>query len=228
MGKQWKPCQTLFFWAPKSLQMVTAAMKLKDAYSLEGKLWPTQIAYSKAEPLLCQQRFVSQGYGFSCGHVWMWELDCEESWVPKNWCFWTVVLEKTLESPLDSKEIQPVHPKGDQSWVFIGRTVEAETPILCPPDAKSWLIWKDPDAGKDWRREKKLIAEDEMAGWHHWLNGYEFEWTPGAGDGQGGLVSCSPWGRKELDTIEWLNWTDLNNLGSIMLSEIDQRKTNTT
>ena len=112
--------------------------------------------------------------GFSCGHVWMWELDYKESWVPKNWCFWTVLLKKTLESPLDCKEIQPVHPKGDQSWVFIGRTDEAETPILWPADVKSWLIWKDPDAGKDWKQEKKGMAEDEMVGWHHWLDGHEF------------------------------------------------------
>ena len=117
----------------------------------------------------------SQGYGFSSSHVWMWELDCEESWVPKNWCFWTAVLEKTLESPLDYKEIQPVHPKGDQSWVFIGRTgAEAETPILWPLDVKSWLIWKDPDAGKDWGQEEKWMTEDEMVGWHHQLNGHEF------------------------------------------------------
>ena len=107
--------------------------------------------------------------------LWMWELDCEESWVPKNWYFWTVVLEKTLESPLDCKEIQPVHPKGDQSWVFTGRTdAEAETPILWPPHTKSWLIGKDPDAGRDWGQEKGT-TEDEMAGWHHWLNGHEFE-----------------------------------------------------
>ena len=117
----------------------------------------------------------SQSYGFSNSHVWMWELDYKESWAPKNWCFWTVVLEKTLESPLDYKEIQPVHPKGNQSWMFIGRTdVEAETPILCPPDAKNWLIGKDPDAGKDWRREEKGTMEDEMVGWHHWFNGHEF------------------------------------------------------
>ena len=114
----------------------------------------------------------SQGYGFSSSYVWMWELDYKESWVPKNWCFWTVVLEKTLKSPLDCKKIQPVHPKGNQSCVFTGRTdVEAETPILWPPDAKSWLIWKDPNAGKDWGREEKGTAEDEMAGWHHRLNG---------------------------------------------------------
>ena len=115
----------------------------------------------------------SQGYGFSSSHVCMWELDYKESWVPKNWCFWTVVLEKTLESPLDCKEIQPVHPKGDQSWVFSGRTdVEAETLILWPPDVKCWLIWKDPDAGKDWGQEEKGTTEDEMVGWHHWLKGH--------------------------------------------------------
>ena len=117
-----------------------------------------------------------QGYDFSISQVWMWELDYKDSWAPKNRCFWTVVLEKTLESPLDCKEIQPVHPKGDQSWVFIGKTdVEAETPILCPPDAKSWLIWKDPDVGKDWRQEEKGTTEDKIVGWHHWLNGHEFE-----------------------------------------------------
>ena len=154
----------------------------------------------------------SQGYGFSSGHVWMWELDYKESWAPKNWCFWTMVLEKTLESPLDSKEIQPVHPKWDQSWVFIGRTdVEAETPILWPPDAKSWLFWKDPDAGKDWGQEEKGKTEDKMVGWHHRLSGHEFGWTPGVGDGQGGLACCDPWGHKESDTTEWLNWTRTPN-----------------
>jgi len=140
----------------------------------------------------------------------MWELDCEESWAPKNWCFWTVVLEKTLESPLDCKEIQPVHPKGDQSWVFTGRTdAEAETPILWPPHAKSWLIRKDPDAGRDWGQEEKGTTEDEMAGWHHQLDGHGFGWTPGAGDGQGDLACCDSWGRKESDMTEWLNWTEL-------------------
>ena len=120
----------------------------------------------------------------------MWELDYKENWALKNWCFWTVVLEKTLKSPLDCKEIQPVHPKGDQSWIFIGRTdAEAETPTLWPLDAKSWLIWKDPDAGKDWWQEKGT-TEDEM----DWLNGHEFEQTPGDGEGQGSLACCSPWG----------------------------------
>ena len=149
------------------------------------------------------------GYLFSSGHVWMWELDYKESWAPKNWCFWTMMLEKTLESPLDCKEIQPVHPKGDQSWVFIGRTdVEAETPVLWPPHVKSWLIWKDPDAGKDWRQEEKGTTEDEMAGWHHQLNAHEFGWTPGAGDGQGGPGYCGSWGCKQSDMTDQLNWTD--------------------
>ena len=134
----------------------------------------------------------------------MWELDSKESWVLKNWCFWTVVLEKTLESPLDCKEIQPVHLKGNQSWIFIGRTdAEAEAPILWSPDAKNWLIWKDPDAGKDWRWEKKGMTEDEMVGWHHRLDGHEFEQALGVGDGQGSLV-C--WGLKESDMTEWPNW----------------------
>ena len=151
----------------------------------------------------------SQGYGFSSGHVWMWELDCEESWAPKYWCFWTVVLEKTLESPLDCKEIQPVHSKGVQPWVFFGRhDAKAETPVLWPPHAKSWLIGKDSDAGRDWGQEEKGMTEDEMAGWHHWLYGHESQWTQGAGNGQGGLACCNSWGHKELDMTEWLNWTD--------------------
>ena len=151
----------------------------------------------------------SQGYSFSSGHVWMWELDYKESWAPKNWCFWTVVLEKILESPLECKEIQPVHPKGDQSWVFIGRTdVEAETPILWPPDAKSWLIWKDPDARKDWGQGEKGMTEDKMVGWHHQHNGHGFGWTLGVGDGQGGLACCDSWNYQELDTTEPLNWTE--------------------
>ena len=152
----------------------------------------------------------SQNYGFSDSHVSMWEMDHKESRAPKNWCFWTAVLEKTLEGPLDWKEIQPVHPKGDQSWVFLGRTdVEAETPILWPPDAMSWLIWKDPDAGKDWGWVKKGTTEDEMVGWHHWLDGHGFGWPPGVGDEQGGLAYCSSWGHQESDTTEQLIWSDL-------------------
>ena len=152
----------------------------------------------------------SQGYGFSSSHVWVWELNYKESQVLRNWCFWSVVLEKTLESPLDCKEMQPVHPKGDQCWVFVGKTdVEAETPVLWPPDVKTWLIWKDPDDEKDWGQEKKWVTEDEMVGWHHWLDGHGFGWTPGVGDVQGSLVCCSSWGRKESDTTEWLKWTEL-------------------
>ena len=137
----------------------------------------------------------------------MRELDCEKGWAPKNWCFWTVVLENTLESPLDCKEIQPVHPKGDQSWVFIGRTdVEAETSVFWPPDVKSWLIWKDPDAGKDWG-QKKRVAEEEIVGWCHWLDGHEFEQAPGDADGQPCLDCCSPWGRRvEHNGATELNW----------------------
>ena len=134
---------------------------------------------------------------------------------------WTVVLEKILESPLDCKETQPVHPKGDQSWVFIGRTdFEAETPIVWPPDAKSWLIWKDPDAGKDWGQVEKGLTEDEMVGWHHQVNGHGFGWTLGFGDGQGGLACCSLWGCKQSDTPEQLNWTELIPLKWNLSSQI--------
>ena len=138
----------------------------------------------------------SQSYGFSSSHVWMWELDYKESWVLKNWCFWTVVLEKTLVSLLDSKEIKVVHPNENQSWIFTGMTdTEAESTIHWPPDMKSWLIWKDPDARKDWRQEKGT-TEDEMVGWYHWFNEHEFEQTLGDGEGQRSLVSWSPWDRK--------------------------------
>ena len=140
----------------------------------------------------------SQTYDFSSSHVWMWELDYKESWALKNWCFWTVALEKTLESPLDCKEIQLVHPKGNQSWIFIERTdAEAETPILWPPDAKNWVTGKDPDAGKYWRREEKGMTENEMVGWHHQLNGHEFEQTLSKSGGQGSLACCSSWGHKQ-------------------------------
>ena len=143
----------------------------------------------------------------------MWELNHKEGWVPKNRCFRILVLEKTLESPLDSKEITPVNPKGNQPWIFTGKTdAEAEAPILWPPDAKSQLIGKYPDVEKDWGWEEKRVTEDEMVGWHHWLNGHGFGFglTPGVGDGQGGLACCCPWGYKELDMTEWLNWTELN------------------
>ena len=136
----------------------------------------------------------------------MWELDYKESLAPKNWCFWTVMLEKTLEIPLDGMEIKPVNPKGNQSWIFIGRTdAEAETPVLWPRDVKNWLTGKDPDAGKDWRQEEKGMTEDEIVGWHHRLDGCEFEQVLGVGDGQRGLVCCCSRGHKESDTTEWLN-----------------------
>ena len=148
----------------------------------------------------------SQSYGFASSHVWMWELDYK-SWVLKNWCFWTVVLEKTLESPVDSKEVQPVNLKGNQSWIFIGRT-DAEAAILWPPDAKGWLIGKDPGAGKDWKQEKGM-TEDEVAGWHRRLNGHEFEQTLGDSERQGSLACCSPWGHRvwhdwATELTEWL------------------------
>ena len=179
MEKQWKQWQTLFLGALKSLQIVTAAMKLKDSYSLEGKLWLHRQHIKKQRDSFANKGSSSQGYSFSSGHVWIWELDYKESWEPKNWCFWTVVLVKTLENPMDCKEIHPVHPKGNQSWVFIARTdVEAET----PPDGKNWLIWKDFHAGKDPRREKGM-TEDKMVGWHQptqwtwvWVNSGSWWW----------------------------------------------------
>ena len=175
-------------------------------------LAPWKKSYDKPRQHIKKQRHYfadkgpsSQSYGFSSSHVWMWELDHNESWASKNWCFWTVVLEKTLESPLVCKEIKPVHPKGNQSWIFIGRTdVEAETPILWPSDVKNWLTGKDPDAGKVWRQEEKGTTEDDTFGWHHWLDGHEFEQALGIGDGQGSLVSCNPWVLKESDMTEWL------------------------
>ena len=168
--------------------------------------------FKKQRHFFANKGLSGQGYCFSSGHIWMWELDYKESWALKNWCFWTVLLKKTLESPLDCKEIQPVHPKGDQSWVFIARTdAEAETPILWPPHGKSWFIGKDPKAGRDWGQEKGT-TEDEMAGWHHRLDGHEFEKTPGVGDGPGGLACCNSWGyRVGQDWVTELNWTELKS-----------------
>ena len=159
----------------------------------------------------------SQGCGFSSSHVWMWELDYKESWALKNWCFWTVVLEKTLESPLDCKEIQSVNPKGNQSWILIGRTdAKAETPILWPSDVRNWLIWKDPDPGKDWRQQEKGTTANEVVGWHHWLNGHESEQALGFGDWQGSFVCCSPWvAKSQTQPRDWItiniNRTTLEN-----------------
>ena len=152
----------------------------------------------------------SQSYGFSSSHVWMWELDYKQNWVPKNWCFWTVVLVKILDTCLYHKEIKPVNRKGNHSYIFIGKTdAEAETPIFWPLDVKKWLIRKYSDAGKDWRQEEKRTREDKIFGWHHWLDGHEFEQALGIGDRQGSLACCNPWGHKESDITEWLNWTEL-------------------
>ena len=211
MGKQCKQCQILFWWGSKITADGDGSHEIKRLLLLGRKVMTSLDSILKSRDNFVHKGLSSQGYGFSSGHVWTWELDCEERWALKNGCFWTVVLEKTLESPLDCKEIQPVHPKGDQSWVFIERTdAEAETPILWPPHVKSWLIGKDPDARRDWGQGEKGTTEDEMAGWHHWLDGRESGWTPGVGDGQGGLECCNSWGRKESDMTEWLNWTDPN------------------
>ena len=195
MRKQWKQWKTLFSWAPKLLQMVTAAMRLKDAPWNKSSDQPRQ-HIKKHRHYFADKGPSSQSYGFSSSRVWMWELDHKEGWEPKNWCFRTVVLEKTLEHPLDSKEIKPVNPKWNQSWIFTGRTdAEAEAPILWPPDVKCWLI------GKDWFWERWRTGGEGVTdgGWHHWLNGHEFEQTLGDSERQGSLACCSPWGCKELD-----------------------------
>ena len=183
-------------------------MKLKDAYSWKKSYDQPRQHIKKQRHYFASKCQSSQGYGFSRSHVWMWDLDYKESWAPKYWHFWTVVLEKTLESLLDGKEIKPVNPIGNQFWISIGRTdVEADAPILWPPDAKNWLIRKDPDARQDWRQEEKGMTEDEIVGWHHWLNGQEFEQAPGFADGQESLACYSPWGR---NSWMWLNdWTKL-------------------
>ena len=213
MGKQWKQWKTLFWGALKSDADGDWSHEIKRRLLLGRKAMTNLDSILKSRHDFANKGPSSQGYGFSSGHVWMWELDYKEGWALKNWCFWTVVLEKTLESPLDCKEIKSVHPKGNQSWVFIGRTdIEAETPILWPPDVMSWLTGKAPGAGKDWGQEEKGTAEDEIVGWHHWFNGHEFEQALGDGDGHGSLVCCSPWSHKELDMTERLNWTELNHL----------------
>ena len=176
--------------------MVRRKYCYSEAFQRSTEFWIPSLSIFSLRPFWGEERFE------------MWELNHKESWEPKNWCFWTVVLEKTLASPLDCREIQPVHPKGNQSWIPIGRTdAEAEIPILWPPDVKNWLIGKDPNAGKDWRQEKGT-TENEMVGWYHWLDGHEFEQAWGVGEGQGGLVCCSPWGCKESDMTERLNWTE--------------------
>ena len=175
MGKQWKQCQTLCFGGSKITADGVTAMKLKDTPWKESYDQPRQ-HIKKQRHYFANKGPSGKGYGFSSSPVWIWELDCEEGWARKNWWFWTVALEKTLESTLDCKEIQPVHPEADQSWVFTGKTdAKAETPVLWPPHAKSWLVGKDPDAGRDWGKEEMGMTENEMVGWHHQLDGHGFE-----------------------------------------------------
>ena len=176
-------------------------MKLKDISWKESYNKPREHIKNQRHHSANKGRY-SQRYGFSSSHVQMWELDHNEGWAPKNWCFRIVVLEKTLESSLACKKIKPINPKGNQPWIFLGRSdVEAEAPILWPPDMKSQLIGKDSDAGKDWGQKEKEMTEDEMVGWHHPLNEHEFEQTPGQSGGEGSLVCCSPWGHKESDNL---------------------------
>ena len=205
MGKQWKQWHFIFLGS-KITADGDCNHEIKRHLLLGRKAMTNLDSLLKSRDLTANKGPSSQSYGFSSSHVWRWELDHKESWAPKNWCFWTVVLEKTLESPLDFKEIKPVDGKGNQSWIFIRRTdAKVEAPILWPPDVKNWFIGKDPDAGKDWRQEKKGTTVDEMVGWHHRLNGHEFEQAPGIGDGQGNLACYIPWGHKESDVTEWQN-----------------------
>ena len=180
-------------------------MKLKRHWLLGRKAMTNldSILKSRAIHYFANKGLYSQSYGFSSNHVWMWELDHKKGWVLKNWWFQTVMLEKTFESPFDSKEIKPGNPKGNQPWLFTGMT-DDEAPIFWPPDVKSQLTGKDPDAGKDWGQEEKGMTEDEMVGWHHWFNGQEFEQTLGDSEGQGSLECCSPWGCKESDMTEFI------------------------
>ena len=219
MAKQWKVTNVIFLGSK-----ITAGGNC--SHEIKRRLLLGRKAMSNLDSILKSKHYSSdrgpssQSYGFSSSHVWMWELfSHKESLALKNWCFWTVVLEKTLESPLDCKEIKPFNSKGSQSWIFIGRTdIEAEVPILWPPDVKKWLTGKDPDAGKDWRREEKGMTEDEMVGWHHRLDGCEFEQASGIG-GQGSLVCCSPQGRKESDITKQLNWIN-NNSSHYLLTHL--------
>ena len=213
MGTQWKQWETLFFWAPKSLQMVTEAMKLREAALWKKSYGQPRQHIKKRRHYFANKGLSSQSYSFSSSHVWMWQLDYKESWVPNNWCFWSLVLEKTLESPLDYEEIQPVHPKGNQAWVFIGRTdADTETPIIWPPDVKSWLIWKDPDAG----RRLKAGREGDDRGWDGrmasptlwtwvWASPRSWWWV-----GKPGMLQSMGSQRIGHNWATELNWTEAN------------------
>ena len=188
---------TDFIWGSKITADNDCSHEIKSLTPWEKSCNKPRQCIRKQRHHFADKGSYSQNYGFSSSHVLMWELNHKDGWALKNWCFQTVVLEKTLYSPLDSEEIKPVCPKGNQLWIFTGRTdAEAEAPILWPPDAKSWLIGTDPDTGKDWGQEEKQGTEDEVVGWHHWLDGHELKQTPGDGDGQGSLVCCSPWGHR--------------------------------
>ena len=215
-GKQWKQWQTLFSWTPKSggwwfcgWWMWTVdgdcSHEIKRRLHLGRKAMTNLDSVLKRLITLPTKVWVVKSYVFSGSHVWMWELDHKEGWALKSWCFWTVVLEKIFESPLDCKDIKPINPKGDQPWIFIGRTDRSwisNTLVSCK--RKSWLIGKDPDAGKDWGQEKKGMTENEMVGWHHRLDGHEFEQAPGDSEGQGSLVCCSPWSHRVGHNL-WIN-----------------------
>ena len=210
MRKKWKQWQTLFSWAPKITEDGDCSHEIKRPLLLGRK------AMTKLDSILKSRHHFankgqhvdkhSQSCGFSSSHILLWELDSKKSWALKNWYLQTAVLEKTLESLLDTKEIKPVSPKANQPWTFTGRTdAEAEDSILWLTYVKSWLTGKDPDAGKDWRQEEKGTTENEMVGWHHWVNGLEFEQALGDGYGQWSLACCSPRGHKESDMTEQLN-----------------------
>ena len=199
-GETMETVREFIFGGSKITADGDCSYEIKRHFVLGKKVMTNPDSILKSRDYFVNKDLSSQGYGFSSNHVWMWELDCEEGWAPKNWYFWTVVLEKTLESPLDCKEIKSVNLKGKKPWIFIGMTdAKVEAPILWPPDTKSWLIGKDPGAGKDWGQEEKRVTEDEMVGRHHWLNGHEFEETWGDSEGQGSLACCSAWGHKELN-----------------------------
>ena len=221
MGKQWKKWETFRFLSSKITADGDCSHEIKSHLLLQRKVVTNLDSTLKSRGITLPTKVHLVKASFSSGHVWMWELDYKENWVLKNWCFWTVVLETTLESPWDCKEIKPVNPKGNQSWIFIGRTgAEAETPILWLPDVKSWLIGKDLDAGKDWRQEEKGTTEDEMVGWHHWLDGREFEQALGVGDGQEAWCAAIRGVAKSRTQV--IDWTELKDVHLLVPCVVDK------